>query len=177
MDDSALVLYFAYGSNLNRVDMEARCPGARPYIPARLPGWKLTFRGVADIEPAAGRTVEGALWWLSPGDVRRLDRYEGAPSLYRQQVVEVATERGPRQAMTYVMTERTYLGLPSAWYLGRIEEGLFDWGLPSKGLKRALDETRLALEAIGVRGYRADGRKRMRAILDSDAPARWNRLS
>ena len=92
-------------------------------MPARLEGWRLTFRGVADIEPAEGRTVHGALWWLSPRDVRALDRYEGAPSNYRRQIIEVKTGDGPLTAMTYVMTHGDYLGLPSPWYLGRIEAG------------------------------------------------------
>ncbi len=50
-------IYFAYGSNLNRAEMGIRCPDAEPLVPAELVDWRLTFRGVADIEPAGGRTV------------------------------------------------------------------------------------------------------------------------
>jgi gamma-glutamylcyclotransferase (GGCT)/AIG2-like uncharacterized protein YtfP len=161
-------LYFAYGSNLNRADMRIRCPNARPATRARLDGWRLTFRGVADIEPAEGRTVHGALWWVSGDDLRSLDRYEGAPSNYRQTPVGVETDAGPRPAMTYVMTHRDYLGLPSQWYLGRIEDGFADWALPESELRRALEETRAELNELGVRSYRADGRKRLRALLADD---------
>jgi gamma-glutamylcyclotransferase (GGCT)/AIG2-like uncharacterized protein YtfP len=162
--------YFAYGSNLNRGDMRVRCPDARPGVPARLEGWRLAFRGVADIEPAEGRTVHGALWSLSPEDIRALDRYEGAPSNYRRQIVEVETDEGRVTAMTYVMAHRDYLGLPSEWYLGRVEAGFEEWGLPRTELLRALRQTRAELADLGVEDYRPDGRKRMRAVL-SDLPS------
>jgi gamma-glutamylcyclotransferase (GGCT)/AIG2-like uncharacterized protein YtfP len=162
--------YFAYGSNLNITDMRARCLDARPGVPARLEGWRLTFRGVADIEPAEGRTVHGALWWLSPRDIRALDRYEGAPSNYRRQIIEVKTGEGRLTAMTYVMTHGDYLGLPSPWYLGRIETGFEEWGLPRSELLRAVRETHAELADLGVEDYRPDGRKRMRAVL-ADAPS------
>ena len=157
--------YFAYGSNLNIADMRARCPDARPGAPARLEAWRLTFRGVADIEPAEGRVVHGALWWLSRSDVRSLDAYEGAPSNYRQETVPVVTDDGPRTAMTYIMTEPTYVGLPSTWYLGRIEAGFGDWGLPQAELERAFTDTYLELAALGVDRYLPDERKRMRAVI------------
>ena len=156
--------YFAYGSNLNITDMRARCPNARPGLPARLEGWRLTFRGVADIEPAEGRVVHGALWWLSRSDVRRLDAYEGAPSNYRQKKVEIQTGDRAYSAMTYVMTEPTYLGLPSSWYLGRIEAGFGHWGLPLAELELAFRENHLELVALGVDRYLPDGGKRMKAL-------------
>ena len=79
--------YFAYGSNLNRADTLVRCPGAKPMTVAELAGWRLTFRGVADIEPDASLSVPGALWRLTPEDLRSLDRYEGAPHLYERRSV------------------------------------------------------------------------------------------
>lgn len=157
--------YFAYGSNLNKGDMLVRCPGAKPLTPAQLLDWRLTFRGVADIEPARGRTVLGALWRLEKADVRSLDRYEGAPSLYARQLIEVETETGPIEAMTYVMTSDEYLGLPSAWYFERIARGYRDWQLSLKMLRTALDETKLLLTDYGVCHYESDGHKRLRGVL------------
>ena len=158
-------LYFAYGSNLNRADMRVRCPAALPIMPAFLAGWRLTFRGVADIEPAQRRIVYGALWSLSTQDVRGLDRYEGVPDHYRRLTVTVDTSSGPADAIAYVMTDGDYLGLPSDWYLGRIEQGFGDWGLPLAELKRSLAETQASLDQLGVIHYRPDGRKRLRALL------------
>jgi hypothetical protein len=158
--------YFAYGSNLNRAEMSVRCPGAKPLTVASLPGWRLTFRGVADIEPAANRSVPGALWRLLDVDVCALDRYEGAPSLYARRIVAVETESGPLDAMTYVMTSDDYLGLPSAWYFERIAEGYRDWGLPYPALQGTLTATRAELGKRGISRFSADGRKRLRGVID-----------
>ncbi len=163
-------LYFAYGSNLNRADMRSRCPDARPEGPARLAGWRLTFHGVANLAPAEGRTVHGALWWLSDDDLASLDRYEGAPTLYRRRIVELRTAGGPRRAITYVMERPSYLGLPSPAYFARIAEGFADWALPLNELRRAYLETLAELERFGVTGFRPDGPKRLRAILGPGGP-------
>jgi gamma-glutamylcyclotransferase (GGCT)/AIG2-like uncharacterized protein YtfP len=162
-------LYFAYGSNLNEADMRLRCPDARPDAVARLDGWRLTFHGVADIEPAPGRTVHGLLWWVGEDDICGLDRYEGAPTLYAQRTLEVETAHGRRWAMAYVMVRPTYLGLPSPWYLERIAQGYRRWGLPLAELKRAVEESRQALERAGIARYEPDGRKRLRAVLAEEA--------
>lgn len=158
-------LYFAYGSNLNEADMALRCPGARPDVVARLEGWRLTFHGVANIEPAPGRRVHGALWWLDHRDLTALDAYEGAPSFYHRRTVEVQTDAGPRTAMTYVMPRPTYVGLPSDWYFERIREGYERWDLPLDELERALAESRADLDRRGIAQYEPDGRKRLRAII------------
>jgi gamma-glutamylcyclotransferase (GGCT)/AIG2-like uncharacterized protein YtfP len=150
--------YFAYGSNLNRSEMRRRCPDARGEGSALLAGWRLTFRGVADIEPAEGRAVHGGLWTLSDRDLEALDLYEGAPTHYRRHPVEVSTAAGTRPAITYVMTDRSYLGLPSPLYLERIATGFRDWELAEEPLARALSETRIELERLGEPvSFRAGG--------------------
>ena len=163
-------LYFAYGSNLNRGDMRARCAGCKPLAPARLGGWRLTFRGVADIEPALGRAVLGALWLVGSSDLRSLDHYEGAPTYYRRHVVRVEAGSGQCEATTYVMNDSGYRGLPSDWYYERIARGYRDWALPTRPLELAVEEVRKELEALGVTRYRPEGRKRLRAIID-EVPA------
>ncbi len=146
-----------------------RCPDARPGVPAVLKGWRLTFRGVADIERADRRIVYGALWQLSQEDLVALDSYEGAPSHYRRRIIEVRTNVGVSAATTYVMTDGSYLGLPSSWYLGRIEEGFRDWGLPIGELPRSVEETRHELARIGVVTYVPDSPKRMKAAVPAGA--------
>ena len=158
-------LYFAYGSNLNRADMRGRCPDAHPGVRARLEDWRLAFRGVANIEPAEDRSVQGGLWWLSEDDLSSLDAYEGAPTHYSQRIVEVRTADGPRRALTYIMERPSYLGLPSPSYYERIAAGFGDWVLPLGELRRAYLETLAELERFGVAGFEPDGEKRMRAIL------------
>jgi hypothetical protein len=161
--------YFAYGSNLNVADLIYRAPDAIRDCGARLGGWRLTFRGGANIEPAEGRTVHGALWFVSAGDIRALDRYEGYPSFYRRVFVTVETDEGPREAFTYVMGERYdgYLGLPSANYFETVAQGFRDWGLPLEELDRALREARESHRGR-VRSYRPDGPKRLRAVEDKE---------
>ena len=156
--------YFAYGSNLNRADMRVRCPSAKPLSLAVLRDWRLTFRGVADIEPARGELVRGALWLVGEEDLRSLDRYEGAPRLYARREVTVEGDASSGLALTYVMTADDYLGLPSERYLARIAQGYRDWGLPLGPLRAAVDRTERDFRARGITDYRPDGRKRLRAV-------------
>jgi hypothetical protein len=158
--------YFAYGSNLNRAHMSVRRPSAKPLGRATLPGWRLTFRGVADIERAVGAVVQGGLWLLRDADVRALDRYEGAPALYRRRSVAVVSDGELPEAMTYVMVADEYLGLPSTWYLGRIAAGYRDWALPLGPLRAAVERTAHDLAERGTVGFAPDGRKRLRAVLE-----------
>jgi len=160
--------YFAYGSNLSKRDMARRAPDAVEGGTARLPGWKLTFRGVADVVPAEGRAVEGAIWWISAKDMLELDRYEGVPSFYERRYLEVEKADGSKQkALVYVMTPDDGWGhrpgLPSPGYFSTVAEGFYEWDLPLAALSVAVEETRDAHEAEGVVSYVPDGPKRMRA--------------
>lgn len=75
-------LYIAYGSNMNHGQMRMRCPNATFIGTARLLGWQLVFRNVADIERTQKGTVPVALWLTTSECRHALDRYEGAPSFY-----------------------------------------------------------------------------------------------
>ena len=114
----------------------------------------------------ADTAVPGALWRLDHVDLRSLDRYEGAPHLYERRLLEVDTESGPLEAITYVMTSDDYLGLPSTWYFERIVEGYADWGLPRDALSASLRATREELAGRGVTEFHPDGRKRLRGLAD-----------
>lgn len=89
---------FAYGSNLNGAQMQARCPGARFEAAVWLDGHTLDFAGwsprwdggVATIQKRKGFGVPGVTYVMSAEDLRRLDGYEGCPSVYRRTVVKVA---------------------------------------------------------------------------------------
>lgn len=77
-------LYLAYGSNMNHEQMIMRCPDATFVGTARLLGWQLVFRGVADIEQVRRSSVPVAMWLTTPKCRAALDRYEGAPNLYKR---------------------------------------------------------------------------------------------
>lgn len=160
--------YFAYGSNLAHDDFDFRCPGAKPLKRAKLTDWRLTFRGVADIEPRSGFVVEGALWKVSDEDIRALDRYEGAPQLYDRAIVTVETTVGKVKAFTYVMVSHLTIGLPSPYYYGVIERGYRDFGINIKSLEDALDRVSRAHDDKGVSHYVPQGNKRLVAVLESE---------
>ena len=141
-----LPLYFAYGSNLNPLQMAARCPGHSVVGRASLPGYELRFRGygrdwagaVGTIEPAPGGIVWGALFELTPAHYATLDEYEGydgpgaASNLYDRVEIEVVREDGTRvQALTYVIRPLEE-GLPSRAYRDAIVAGLRHHGLPAE---------------------------------------------
>ena len=98
--------YFAYGSNLLPKQMQRRCPGARAVGHAQLDDWKLIFntRGAANIVPAKGSVVHGALWRFLPHHVGLMDRWEGvALGVYRRAWVQVQLDHAKTQtAVTYI---------------------------------------------------------------------------
>lgn len=122
------VLYFAYGSNLDRKQMRARCPDATPVGPAMLRGYRLAFAGasrrweggVATLLPARGRNVSGVLYQLSEDSLAALDRIEGHPDFYIRCRVCVADEWGRKRfAQTYCLPRQAET-VPSTRYLQKI---------------------------------------------------------
>ena len=132
-------LYFSYGSNLNRTQMQVRCPGATPLRPLALKNWRLIFKRVADIEPHPGSEVLGALWRVTRECEIALDRYEGiAHGLYRK--VEFRIAATGECAFMYLMNGGEIL-LPGAWYHEAIAEGYRDWGFDERVLRAAVIAT------------------------------------
>ncbi len=140
------MLYFAYGANTHRAAMAYRCPEAEFLGTARLTGYVLTFRGVADVVPRHDGTVYGALWDITDTDLEALDRFEGYPRLYTRSQVTFAPSRTVRpvvhpskpRAWIYAMTPGHTLGAPSPSYLETLREGYADCGLPSCQLEEAV---------------------------------------
>lgn len=133
-------LYIAYGSNLNLTQMSKRCPTARAIGTAMLKDWRLTFRRVATIEPCSGAETPVGVWRITPEDELALDRYEGFPTLYRKENVEVEVRGEKLQVMVYIMNEGAP-NLPTPSYYKTIADGYADVGLDSIFLKDALDDT------------------------------------
>src|SRR5438045_2371926 len=79
------LLYFAYGSNLEPVQMGERCPGHVVVGLASLADHRLVFPrtskswggGVAGVAPAPGETVWGVAFELTAAHLESLDAYEG----------------------------------------------------------------------------------------------------
>ncbi len=123
-------LYFAYGSNLHLPQMMRRCPDAEAITQGILRGYDLRYRGVATIDPVKGKQVYGAVYMISPRDLKKLDAYEGYPSLYYRYKVPVETKFGIMECLTYRMHDKYEMSRPSSHYVRTIEEGYQYWGLP-----------------------------------------------
>lgn len=125
--------YFAYASNLNRKQMEGRCPGSQPLFRATLPNYNLVFSGwsrelkggKATIRLNRGEKVLGAVYDVSEQEMKKLDRHEAG---YDRLRVNVFDEDGePREAITYIRAGRAEDTKPAAEYLSIIQQGYKDW--------------------------------------------------
>ena len=133
MRDSMCHLYFAYGLNLDRVEMGHRCPGAEYVGRARLAhhAFRINRRGVATVVGSRGTEVHGALWLVADGHLRLLDQFEGVDfGLYVRQRREIHFETSTPQAHIYVATDMRG-GSPRSDYLETIIAAAEELGLPS----------------------------------------------
>jgi gamma-glutamylcyclotransferase (GGCT)/AIG2-like uncharacterized protein YtfP len=135
-------LYIAYGSNLNLQGMQSRCPTAEVAGTAVLKDYQLRFRdGLATVEPKPGAEVPVLVWDIQPGDEKRLDNYEGWPSLYRKENVTVEMSGKPVSAMVYIMNGGHRLSPPGKYYYDILLEGYRTAGFDARILENAIDES------------------------------------
>lgn len=145
-------LYIAYGSNLNLPQMAFRCPTAKVVGASEIKDYELLFRGgrrssVATVEPLKGSSVPVLLWKLKERDLQALDRYEGYPSFYRKEVLDVELRGKTVSAMVYIMNDGHPFGSPSDYYLNTIMEGYQSAGFNTELLEQAVEKSiRLAQE-------------------------------
>lgn len=131
------MLYFAYGSNLNKKQMKARCPESVPITKTVLKNFKLVFNYYADIVEIPGEIVYGAVYDVSDSDIKKLNRYEGYPRHYEIINVEVEDDDGKSyKAFAYVMTSKG-IREPEEHYYNIIKQGYMDWNLPQEFLINA----------------------------------------
>jgi hypothetical protein len=125
-------LYFAYGSNMDPEQMDARCPDARALGQAFLADWEMHIgiRGVATVVESPGSLTWGVLWELSPSDEQSLDHYEGvAAGRYRREILTVQSPESAHAALIYI-EEFVGDGDPLPIYLQRILNGARAFDLP-----------------------------------------------
>lgn len=139
-------LYIAYGSNLNLRQMAKRCPTAKPIGTSVLKNYELLFRGtelgaVATVEPSAGSKVPILAWELQEQDEHALDHYEGYPSFYDKQTMEIVLNGSPITAMIYIMNDGHFCGKPSPHYFDTILEGYETAGFDPQTLFDAVDRS------------------------------------
>lgn len=139
-------LYFGYGSNLNRADLENKgfpIDVLEAIGSAWLPDYRPVYHyrsgsrqgGALDVTPALGQTTPGMLFRVQNEGWDALDGKEGAPHYYEQCRVTVLTADGElSQATTYCVSpgRREKLFIPPApGYAELVNAGLKDWGLPT----------------------------------------------
>lgn len=139
-------LYWAYGSNLDRAQMRARCVGAVADASAVLRGYRLVFAGysarwgggVATLERDPRGRVDGLLYRVTTADVAALDAYEGRPHVYDRVRVSLTDALGRRRrAQTYAMPLPLYEMEPTLAYLGTILRAYIRLGFDRKPLLAA----------------------------------------
>jgi gamma-glutamylcyclotransferase (GGCT)/AIG2-like uncharacterized protein YtfP len=136
-------LYFAYGSNLDALQMRARCPGARPLERARLPGHRLAFThystrwsgGAADVVPDARCAVWGLVYEMGPDDFAKLDPFESGYARVALDV-ELAAER--TRVLSYAVREREQFA-PHPVYLEKMLRWGARWRLPGDYLAELVE--------------------------------------
>ena len=125
-----MMLYFAFGSNLNQKQMKRRCRDSKYIGCYSLKNYKLVFRnyflggGVADVEKKKNSSVLGAIYKISKKDERELDIYEDFPKTYIKKYFRLLGKK----VMFYYMPKKTKLILPSKRYLNLIIQGYKDCG-------------------------------------------------
>jgi gamma-glutamylcyclotransferase len=140
-------LLFAYGSNLAASEIRAWCPGARFAGVARLAHHRLALNrrsirwggGAADIVPAAGEEVWGALYEVPDGALDGLDAKEGRGWAYRR--VDVEVERGGRRipAAAYEVIDKEPKEVPATpEYVALLVGAARERGLPDHYVRRLL---------------------------------------
>ena len=128
-----MTLNFAYGSNMSRPDMRARCPGATALGTATLAGWRFVINpdGYGSIAPRPGGVVYGVLWELTARDLAALNAYENvAGGLYLRRMLPVLHEGVREPALVYI-ARRQGEGTPRPGYIAIVVAAARDWGLPA----------------------------------------------
>ncbi|MHB1493331.1 MAG: gamma-glutamylcyclotransferase family protein [Thermoplasmataceae archaeon] len=130
-------LYFAYGSNMSFSQMRTRCPNSKFIGKACLKDFEFVFDGhsynrggaVANVIQKRECKVEGGLFDITESDLKALDQYEGYPSTYDREELEVSDEKGTSSpALIYKRTGKK-IGKPSDDYLKTIIDGARNCGL------------------------------------------------
>lgn len=133
--------YIAYGSNLSLEQMARRCPTAKVVGTSILKDWRLLFNGPASIEKCDGYNTPVLIWELQPRDEASLDVYEGYPSYYRKEMLDVEVNGQTIPAMVYIMN-RSGESQPGTGYYNVLDEGYEKFGFDKSILKRALQESK-----------------------------------
>lgn len=128
------MIYFSYGSNMDKVQMDDRNIGYTLRRFGMLAGYKLAFNkkaskgnfAYANIIESENDYVEGALYEFPDTDIIKLDRSEGFPNHYIKISVPIIDSSGNSvQAITYIAHPDKIVDglLPQKQYLDHLRAG------------------------------------------------------
>jgi gamma-glutamylcyclotransferase (GGCT)/AIG2-like uncharacterized protein YtfP len=130
--------YFAYGSNLDWLQMQRRCPSARFICIARLVGYRFAIArhsrlrncGTANIFAAAGSEVCGVVYDVNEQDFAILDGFEDGYRRERLFVYDLTDGARALEVVAYIAEREERVPLPTADYKRHIVDGARYWQLP-----------------------------------------------
>jgi cation transport regulator ChaC len=134
------VVVFAYGSNMPKSRIQARCPSARALGVAELRGHELRWHkrsidgsGKCDIVSVADNTasVFGVLYEIAASEKSKLDRAEGLGAGYKEVDITVVHSGQPRTVKAYVATDIAPVLQPYVWYRDLVLAGAAEHALPA----------------------------------------------
>ena len=139
--------YFAYGSNLNHVQMLTRCPNSILIGKTMLENYKLAFKGSKEglayltIEPSPNSNVPIGIYKISKKKKKRLDIYEGYPKLYKKEIINIPlNDKETISGIIYIMNPLYSYNIPSYSYYLICEEGYRNFDFDSSYLEEALKD-------------------------------------
>ena len=125
--------YFAYGSNMDEMQMQFRCPTSTLIGPGILRNhfFLINSRGVASVAPADGHDVYGLIWKVSEEDECALDRYEGVARGYyvKREFSVVQADGSAATTLVYVASENEP-GKSRLGYIDKICRAASDHAFP-----------------------------------------------
>lgn len=127
------ILYFAYGSNLDKKRMIERGCTFESVSKAILKDHVLVFDkkslkmpGItfANVQPKKGSIVEGMLYTMGSDKIKFLDKFEGYPKHYGRELMKVTNDDVECDAYVYVAAKEWISeGVPSKEYMSHILAG------------------------------------------------------
>ena len=130
-------LYAAYGSNLNKAQMQKRCPKSKPFGSIVLDEFRLVFKGVADMEKNKSYKIFLGIYKISQECEIALDGYEELPNIYKKYYFNYVMNGKKQKFMYYAMNQSFNYAIPSKKYFNVIKQGFNDWGFDTNKLIRA----------------------------------------
>lgn len=126
------MLYFAYGSNMDRGIMRKYAPCAEPIGVASLAAYRfiITADGYASVEPTRAHTVHGVLWRLTPRDRVTLDAWENVACGHYSAATLAVISGGRRRPVLVYVARRQRHGRPKRGYMELVLAAAEQWHLP-----------------------------------------------